>query len=241
MSSQVKPLLKPTPLAPRRRSKVLRRGATLALWALPLLALAVAAPAHAARYTRGEEIVVTGRVTDADGQPLPGVEVVLTGHRRDFDVWSFKMSARGRSSLTATTDVKGSFEIRWRWDPFYNRFNLSAGIRQTIGGEETWWEVGASELTRAMKRGSPVVANLTIENADDVRSLQAFVAALESADAKRVYQELGKPDKVRKIQLPRHEEVTWWYFDRGMMYRFVDGRLDSSESFEPVGNGAPGV
>lgn len=201
-----------------------------------VLAVLAAAPAESARYAKGEIVVVAGRVADAEGQPLPGVEVVLSGHRRNLDVWNLKMNDRGRSDLSAITDDKGMYSISWRWDPFYNRFALSAGIRQTIGGEDTWWEVAASDLTRAMKRGSPVVGNLTIERADEVRSLQAFVAALDSDDAQRVYQELGKPDKVRKIQLPRHEEVTWWYFDRGMMYRFVDGRLESSESFEPVGS-----
>ena len=219
--------------------------------AASVLAILAAAPAESARYARGETVVVTGRVADAAGQPLPGVEVVLSGHRRDLDLWSLKMNDRGRSDLSAITDDKGSYSIDWRWDPFYNRFGLAAGIRQTIGGEETFWEVATADLTRAVKRGSPVVANLTIERAAEVRDLQAFVAAVDSDDAVRVYQELGKPDKVRKIQLPRHEEVTWWYFDRGMMYRFVDGRLDSSESFEPVGsgtakpnptgNGAPGT
>lgn len=223
----------------------------LAASVLAILAAVVVTPAESARYARGEVVVVTGRVADADGQPLAGVEVVLSGHRRDLDLWNLKMNDRGRSDLSAVTDDKGSYSIDWRWDPFYNRFKLSAGIRQTIGGEDTFWEVAAADLTRAVKRGSPVVANLTIERAGEVRDLQAFVAALDGDDARRVYQELGKPDKVRKIQLPRHEEVTWWYFDRGMMYRFVDGRLDSSESFEPVssgsaeptrpGNGAPGI
>lgn len=216
-----------------------------------VLAILATAPAESARYARGELVVVTGRVADAEGQPLPGVEVILSGHRRDLDLWNLKMSERGHSDLSAITAGDGAYTIDWRWDPFYNRFGLSAGIRQTIGGEETFWEVASADLTRAVKRGSPVVANLTIERAAEVRELQAFVATLDGDDARRVYQELGKPDKVRKIQLPRHEEVTWWYFDRGMMYRFVDGRLDSSESFEPVGsgraeptrpgNGAPGI
>ena len=217
-----------------------RRLARLAL-ASTALALLLTAPAAAARYSKDEVVTVTGIVADLDGNPLSGVEVVVSGHRRDFDVWNFKSRERGESDLTAFTDDKGSFSIDWRWDPFYNRFRVSAGIRQTIAGEENWWEVAAADLTRAMKRGSPVVANLAIERADEVRSLQAFVEGLGSDDARRVYQELGKPDKVRKIQLPRHEEVTWWYFDRGMMYRFVDGRLDSSESFEPVAAGEGGA
>ena len=39
---------------------------------------------------------------------------------------------------------------------------------------------------------------------------------------------------MQSVELADHREVAWWYFDRGMLYRFVDGRLESSTSFEPV-------
>lgn len=210
------------------------RPALRRLAAVSGLALVAAAPAPAARYAQGEEVEVTGRVTDLDGEPLAGVEVVLAGHRKNFDVWGFQWQRRGESAVSATTDAAGAYSLVWRWDRFYNRFRLAAGIRQSVGGEETWWEVASADLTRAVRRGSPVIANLTVESADEVRSLQAFVEGLSGDDARRVYRELGKPDKVSKVQRARHVEVTWWYFERGMLYRFVDGRLDSSESFEPV-------
>ena len=199
------------------------------------LAMALPVAADAAQpYAPGEQVKVSGIVSDAEGRPLPGLEVVLTGHRRSFDVWSWQRHKRGASSLTTTTDDQGAFTILWRWDKFYNRFVIAAGIGRDGNDEDSWWRVVELDLTRSMKRGSPVVANLLVEKPEEVRSLQAFVASLGSIDTRRVYQELGKPDKVQSVELSRYREVTWWYFDKGMLYRFVDGRLDSSESFEPV-------
>ena len=209
------------------------RIAVALLAATTALGLPVAAAA-ARPYAPGEEVEISGVVSDASGQPLAGLEVVLTGYRKSFDVWSFQSRRRGDSALTATTDEKGGFTIRWKWDKFYNRFHLVAGIRKGASGEDDWWRVAELDLTRAMKRGSPVVAHPLVAAPEEVRSLQAFVASLNSTDTRRVYQELGKPDKVKSVELADHREVTWWYFDRGMLYRFVDGRLESSTSFEPV-------
>jgi hypothetical protein len=45
---------------------------------------------------------------------------------------------------------------------------------------------------------------------------------------------MGKPDRIRNVQYPRHLESSWWYFESGRVYRFRDGRLEQVVPFDPV-------
>ena len=111
-------------MSPSRPPAPSRLGPTLLLAAL---VFATTGPATAARYKTGEEVVISGIVADAAGQPVPGLEVVVSGHRESFDLWSWKQRQRGESAVVGTTDERGSYSIVWRWDKFYNRFSVAAG------------------------------------------------------------------------------------------------------------------
>ena len=50
----------------------------------------------------------------------------------------------------------------------------------------------------------------------------------------RVRAREGEPDLVDTLELPYGREITWWYFDRGRAYRFLDGELRDEISFDPV-------
>lgn len=61
--------------------------------------------------------------------------------------------------------------------------------------------------------------------------------AAQSADEKRIYEEMGKPDRVDRLELSGgEEEVAWWYFERGRSYHFRAGRLEQVVEFDPVGS-----
>jgi hypothetical protein len=81
-----------------------------------------------------------------------------------------------------------------------------------------------------------VVASLVVQNknAQFVTKLRELLASIKSDDERRVYDEMGKPDKVERVVYPGRTEVSWWYFDAGRVYRFQDGRLEQVVPFEPV-------
>jgi hypothetical protein len=79
-----------------------------------------------------------------------------------------------------------------------------------------------------------VVAAVVIHNRRVIDRFRDFLASVKSADEQRVYQEMGKPDRVERVQYPGSVEVSWWYFEAGRAYRFRDGRLEQVVPFDPV-------
>ena len=209
----------------------LLRATTLALTALALLA----SPSVARdKYPNGQIVEIRGTVTDPNGEVLEGVKVVLEATRKSFRISKFGRSVVGSTKLAADTDATGNYVIRWPWDNYYNAFTVSAGVpvRKAAGFEIE--PLAVEDISRRIGHGSPIVAPLVIENSGFVRNLKSFVASLDTHDEMRIYERMGKPDKIEQMTFPTHEESTWWYFRAGKTYRFDNGSLLGVSEFDPV-------
>ncbi|HEY4588471.1 MAG TPA: hypothetical protein VII86_04560, partial [Thermoanaerobaculia bacterium] len=80
----------------------------------------------------------------------------------------------------------------------------------------------------------PAVVGVTVENRQFLDNLRQFLASIQTDDQRKVYQEMGKPDRVRNVQYPGYLESSWWYFEAGRVYRFRDGHLEQVTPFDPV-------
>lgn len=222
----------------------MRRPASLrpaALWpvALLLAAALLASPAEAIRFPQGEKIQFTGVVTDRQGTPLEGVSVVLEVTRSTFSLRSLRNEPKESRRISTTTTAGGSFTLDWPWDNYFNRFEVLVGVPVRKPGGERLAVLSRLDVTDRLRGGSPVVATVVVENRKFVDTLRAFVASLKSADERRVYEELGKPDEVKRVVSGSSSEASWWYFDLGKMYRFENGRLAEVVPFEPVAGFTP--
>ena len=126
------------------------------------------------------------------------------------------------------------------WDPYYDTFRIRAeGAEGTPGGRPAAGSRPACPgrgrpHAGASDQGSPVVVALEVaEPARTARSTRS-TAAPQSDDQRRVYEEMGKPDRVDRLAMSGGDEVAWWYFGRGKSYHFRDGSLDQVMEFEPV-------
>lgn len=217
------------------RSTPLRRLllAPLPLWLM--LFLVSPTPAHAARYEQGERVQVTGIVADRNGQPLEGIRVSLVASRSYFSVRHFrKTEADDVRRVSTVTNAKGEYTVEWPWDSYFNRFELVSGVMVRKGKEDRVEELAREDVTRRLLNGSPVVVSPVIENTKFLDSLRQFLAMVRSADERRTYDEMGRPDKVQRLEYPDHVEDSWWYFESGRVYRFRDGRLEQVVPFTPV-------
>ncbi|HVS03686.1 MAG TPA: hypothetical protein VMT16_13025 [Thermoanaerobaculia bacterium] len=227
------------PLGYRLRRPVLARGARVQALALAAALIWGCAGSRAVTPNRfpfasGETVQVTGMVTDARGTPLRDLDVVLEASREGFGLEPLGGGTREVSRGATRTDRQGEFGLEWGWSRRYNRFELVVGVPVSTGAGERLHELERVDLTRRLRQGSPVAVPLVIEDTSFLATLRGFLASLSSPDEKRVYQEMGKPDRVDEVDFPDRREASWWYFDRGKVYRFVDGRLAEVDEFEPI-------
>jgi hypothetical protein len=202
---------------------------------LVLLApLATAVPA-AARYDQGQRVQVTGIVSDSQGQPLGNVRVTLEVSRTYFSMRQLRRAAdKDIRRVAATTNARGEYTVEWPWDSYFNHFELVAGVPVRKGQTERLEELARQDITRRIEAGSPAVVGVTVENRQFLDNLRQFLASIQTDDQRKVYQEMGKPDRIRNVQYPGHLEASWWYFESGRVYRFRDGRLEQVVPFDPV-------
>ena len=215
------------------RSTTLRR---LMLAPLSLcMVLAVVLPAFAARYEQGERVQVTGIVTSRNGQPLQGIRVSLEASRSYFSLRQLRKTAADDVRRVSTlTNAKGEYTVEWPWDSYFNHFELVSGVPVRKGKQDRVEELAREDVTKRLLAGSPVVVSPVIENTKFLDSLNQFLAMVRSADEQRTYAEMGRPDRVQRLQYPDHVEDSWWYFESGRVYRFRDGRLEQVVPFTPV-------
>ncbi len=204
-----------------------------------LLAFAAAGETPARTYKKGEVVTIGGRVTDAGGQPLADVSVVLEVSRRAFDLLRFWQPKEKRQKtdllrVPTATDPDGSYSFEWRWDPYYDTFELAVALPVTKGGEDAFEVFHRRDVTADVGRGGPVTVALQVEDTGYLEWLRRFLAGQASDDEKRVYRDMGRPDRVDSAERSAGTEVSWWYFEAGKVYRFVGGRLDQVVPFDPV-------
>src|ERR1700704_6171724 len=198
----------------------LSRGFLLILAGVACL-LTAAEPARAARYDDGQRIQVTGVVLDSQGQPLSGVRVVFEGSRTYFSIREMHRTAdKDVRKVTATTDGAGQYTITWPWDSYFNHFEVAAAVRLRVKRAEGREELPRQDVTRRVLAGSPAVVAVTVENRQFIDHLRELLASIKTDDQRRVYEEMGKPDRVRNVQYPGYLESSWWYFESGKVYRF---------------------
>lgn len=196
-----------------------------------------AAPLAAGPYQAGEHVQFTGIVSDAEGRPLAGVHVAVEASRSYFSLRELRRAEKDTRRVSAVTNGLGEYAIDWPWDGYYNRFEVVAGVPVRKGRQERLEVLERSSVTERVLAGSPVVSALVIKNRAFVDKLREFVASIASADERRVYEDMGTPDDVKRINyagMPAHSEASWWYFDTGKVYRFRDGRLQQVDNFDPV-------
>jgi hypothetical protein len=212
----------------------IRRSSRL-LWLLGLLLAGAFAPAGAARYAQGERVQITGVVADAQGQPLPEVRVSFEATRTYFSIRELRRTAdKEVRRVSATTSAAGEYTVVWPWDSYFNHFEVVVGVPVRTRTGERLEELARQDVTRRVLAGSPAVVAVTVENRQFLDAFRQFVASLTTEDQRKVYQEMGKPDRIRNVQYPGHLESSWWYFESGRVYRFRDGRLEQVVPFDPV-------
>lgn len=203
-----------------------------ALWGL-VWALAWAPPvaAGAADYGKGDPVTISGRVSGPEGQPVGQVTVLLEVSRTRFDWRRFRRAKGSTLQIPVISAADGQYRHDWRWDGYYNTFELAVALPVPTGGGEAFEVLHRVEITQPVRQGSPVVVPIVVDDLRYLGWLRRFSDGSASAEEKRVYRDLGRPDR---IDFAGADAAAWWYFAAGKVYRFAAGVLEEVESFDPV-------
>lgn len=193
--------------------------------------LVLAAPAADARgpYKKGDHISISGRVTDGEGRALSQVTVLLELSRTSFRLTRFQRVKSDTLKIPVIADARGRYEHTWRWDGYYNTFELAVAL--PAGRDDAFEVVHRFEITSQVEQGSPVSVPLVVEDTSYLSWLRRFVDGQASAEEHRVFEEMGRPGR---IDSHGDEVYAWWYFEAGKVYRFRDGEIEQIEPFEPI-------
>ena len=200
----------------------------------------------------GDTVRVTGQVSDPQGRAVPGAHVVLEAYRSYFSLRRFERRAKDFRRVETVTDENGRYRLEWLWDDYFNRFRVGverpgreAGsgaarsrpaeeVEAADGTKESPYLVVQTDLRTRLERSGTAVVPLVVEDAEPLQAFRRFESSLATEDQRRIYRDLGYPDEVQVLELTDVREASWWYFDRGEVYRFADGELREIEPFEPV-------
>ena len=212
-------------------SRLVRQTTTLlALLAFLITPLGLSA----GPYVEGDYIEIAGTVADASGVPIPDVHVIFRAAKKAFSISQFGNATRDEVRQTTETDPHGQFNFRWRWVDYYNRYEILVVIPRRSAAGESFDVLSQLDISKRIRKGSPVVVALTVEEGEFLTNLRDFLATVDTEDEKRIYDEMGNPDRVQTIEHPTHDEISWWYFLAGKAYRFRDGELQQVVHFDPV-------
>lgn len=208
----------------------LKRSAVHCVVLAALMLAFGATPAPADAPSDGDRVVLEGTVVDGEGQPAADIAVVLEATREKFSLRHFKNRRGDTLKLPERTDERGRFRFEWTWDHHYNIFELAFGLEVTRDGTPGFEIIERRDITGEVSSGTPPALHIELDQVAWLHWLRLFIDGRASEDEKKIYRELGRPDKLTVDGTLS----SWWYFTLGKVYRLEGGRLEQVVPFDPI-------
>ncbi len=185
----------------------------------------------AAPYSKGDHVLFSGQVQSTEGEAVGNVTVLLELSRTSFSLRRFKQVKKNTLQIPVVATVGGQYLHDWRWDGYYNTFELAVGLPRKQGGRDDFEILYRTEITDSVQKGGPVVTPLVIGEDATLDWLRRLLDGTAGDEERRVFQEMGRPQRYDRVD---DGSSAWWYFEAGKVYRFRDGVLEQVEHFEPI-------
>lgn len=196
------------------------------------LLLVVVTLAACATVQIAEHRVITGRITDQQGRPVPGTPVLVVGRRLDLDM-KFDYKELGRRQLKVLTDHEGRYRAELIPKELGNNFYLFFYAEEGFDGVRFQKPEGI-DITSRLREAKELKFDQALLDHPKWKEVQQKIT-LYGADSMRgkVLRQLGLPERIdRGVVDPPTE--TWWYYGKGISYRFSGPAIEGSYTFQPI-------
>lgn len=196
------------------------------------LTLMVVILAGCATARIAEQRVVTGRITDQQGRPVQGTPVLVVGRKLDLNM-KFEYKELDRRDLKVLTDRDGRYRAEFIPSDLGNNLYLFFYAGEGFDGAR-FQKPDGIDITGRLKESREVRLDQVLLDHPKWKEVQQKIAQY-GADSMRgkVLRQLGLPERVER-GIGDQPTETWWYYSKGISYRFVGPAIEGSYTFQPI-------
>jgi hypothetical protein len=179
-----------------------------------------------------ERRVITGSVTDQQGRPVVGTPVQVVGRKLDLNM-KLEYQELDRRQLKVFTDREGRFKLEFVPEQLGNNFHLFFYAEEGFDGVR-YQKPDSIDVTDRLKEGRELKFDQVLLDHPQWKEVQKQIA-LYGVDSMRgkVLRQLGLPERIDRGVGDQPAE-TWWYYAKGISYRFSGPAIEGSYTFKPI-------
>ncbi|MDE2059475.1 MAG: carboxypeptidase regulatory-like domain-containing protein [candidate division NC10 bacterium] len=198
---------------------------------VPLLCLVLVAVGCAtARVT--EQRVVSGRITDQQGRPVPRTPVLVVGRQLELTT-KFDYTQLDRRELKVLTTDDGRYRAEFVPGELGNNLYLFFYAEEGFDGVRFQKPEGVN-ITKRLKEAGELNFDQVLLDHPRWKEVQQQIARYGADSMKgKVLRQLGLPERIDS-GIGDQPAETWWYYSKGISYHFVGPALEGSYTFQPI-------
>jgi len=179
-----------------------------------------------------EHRIVSGRITDQQGRPVPGTPVLVVGRQLDFTT-KFDYAELDRRGLKVLTADDGWYRAEFIPSELGNNLYLFFYAEKGFDGVRFQKPEGI-DITKRLKEGRELRLDQALLDHLQWKEVQRQIAQFGADSMKgKVLRQLGLPERIDRRAGDQPAE-TWWYYSKGISYRFAGSTLEGSHTFPPI-------
>jgi hypothetical protein len=173
------------------------------------------------------EITIRGSIVDEEGNRVGNVPVRFIMQNRGFNKTNSAIDILEEKEISTRSDSKGLFEIIWLEDTSFNNFYL----RFYREGEfdEVQYQISENvDITQQIKLSDTIKVDHILTFNPDWEKIKKEIEELgPDSDKGKTLRLRGIPDKKERFKGKRFNDMEiWWYYSKGLCYRFKSSKLD---------------
>jgi len=179
-----------------------------------------------------ERRVIAGRITDQQGRPVPETPVLVVGRKLDLNL-KLEYQELDRRQLKVLTDREGRYRAEFIPEQLGN--NLYLFFYAEEGFDVIRYQRSDSiDITGRLGEGQELKFDQVLLDHPKWKEVQQKIALYGGESMRgKVLRQLGLPERIdRGVGDPPAE--TWWYYGKGISYRFSGPAIEGSYTFLPI-------